>query len=82
MTDIPQVLEVNCESGETITRPMTDAEFADWQKAQADALAQAQAQADADAVQAAKVAAVNAKLAALGLTQDDLVTLGNALKSL
>ena len=78
----PTVLEVNCETGEQVSREMTNAEYADWQKAQADALAQAQAQADADAVQAAKVAAVNAKLAAIGLTQDDLVTLGNALKSL
>lgn len=78
----PTVLEIDCSTGEQVSREMTDAEFADYQAGQVAAKAQADQQAAADAEQAAKVAAVNAKLAAIGLTQDDLVTLGMALKNL
>ena len=79
MTDIPQVLEVNCESGETITRPMTDAEFADWQAAaEANALAAQEAQ-QAKEAEEAKKASVLAKIAEVtGLTADDIKKVLNA----
>ena len=56
----------------TIDREMTTAEFAQYQVEQATALAQ---QAEAKAKAEAKAAA-QAKLAALGLTVDDLQALG------
>lgn len=55
-----------------IERDMTDAEIAEYQLAVNDVIAQTEAEA---AAQAAKEAA-QAKLAALGLTTDDLKALG------
>ena len=75
------VIEVNCATGEVVTRPMTAEEIA----AQAASAAQAQAEADAKAqVEVAKQAALastNAKLMSLGLTQDDINNLLNAAKA-
>lgn len=62
----------NIETNEIIDREMNDAEFAQWQADQATATAKAQAAAEA----VAKKAAAEAKLAALGLTADDLKALG------
>jgi len=75
MTDTPKAVEVNCTTGEVTTRPLTDAEIA----AQAEAAAKAEAdrvaaEAEAAAVAAAKEAA-HAKLAALGLTADEIAAL-------
>ena len=58
--------------GEFIDREMNDAEFAQWEIDQAKAEAEAQAEAD----KATAKAAAEAKLAALGLTSDDLKALG------
>ena len=55
-----------------IDREMTDAEFAQYEADEATQAAQAAAQAQADATKAA----AQAKLAALGLTTDDLKALG------
>lgn len=71
-----KVTEVNAETSETIVRDATEAEIAQIQK---DAIEQekinaAKAQAEAEA--AAKKAAAEAKLVALGLTADDLKALG------
>lgn len=71
-----KVTEVNAETGETIVRDATEAEIAQIEK---DAIEQekikaAKAQAEAEAE--AKKAAAEAKLAALGLTADDLKALG------
>lgn len=68
----PQVKEHNAESGEEIVRDMTDVELADYEAFQASA---AQAVEDAKAAEKAKEAAQD-KLAALGLTVDDLKALG------
>jgi hypothetical protein len=62
----------NIETDEVIDREMTDAEFA---KYEANNLAQTIEQAEAEAKAQAKAAAEN-KLAALGLTTDDLRALG------
>jgi regulator of protease activity HflC (stomatin/prohibitin superfamily) len=65
-------LEINCETQEVIERPYTEDELAQWEKEQAIIAAEAQATAEA----AAKKAAAEAKLAALGLDADDLKALG------
>ena len=72
MTDTPTAVEVNCETGEVTTRPLTAEEIAAQAAAQAQAEADAKAKADADAAKAAAKDAAIAKLAALGLTADDV----------
>jgi regulator of protease activity HflC (stomatin/prohibitin superfamily) len=70
-----KVIEINCETGESIERDMTEAELtaqAEMQaQVEADRLA-AEAQAEATAI--AKASA-EAKLAALGLTPDEISAL-------
>lgn len=68
----PQVKEHNAETGEEIVRDMTDVELAEYEAFQA---AAEQAVEDAKAAEKAKETA-QAKLAALGLTVDDLKALG------
>ncbi len=72
----PTRVEINCETGEETIIELTDAEIAELEaaaaQAEADRLA---AEAEAQAKAAAKAAA-EAKLAALGLTADDLKALG------
>ena len=66
----------NTETDEVIDREMTDDEFAQYQINQADyQVAEAAEQAEAEAKAKAKAAA-EGKLAALGLTTDDLRALG------
>lgn len=71
----PTKLEVNCTTGEQTVIELTDAEIAqmevDAASAEADRLAQ---EAEATAKAEAKASAL-AKLAALGLTEDELATL-------
>jgi hypothetical protein len=62
----------NIETDEIIDREMNDAEFAQYEENQAAEIA---AQAEAQAKAQAKIAA-EGKLAALGLTTDDLRALG------
>jgi hypothetical protein len=67
-TEVPTALEVDAKTGAEIIRPLTADEIADREAmAEADAKQQAQAQAKADARQSAL-----AKLADLGLTQDEI----------
>ena len=68
----PQVKEYNCETQEEITRDATDAEIAQLAKDKAESDAR---KAEAEAKAQAKTAA-EGKLAALGLTTDDLRALG------
>ena len=75
MTDTPTAIEINCETGEVIERPLTAEEIA----ANAEAAAKAEAdrvaaEAEAAVVAAAKEAA-HAKLAALGLSADEIAAL-------
>ncbi len=63
---------VNCETGEVIERPRTAKEQAQIDFVRAEAQAELQAEADQEA---AKIAAAT-KLAALGLTTNDLKALG------
>lgn len=62
----------NVQTDEIIDREMTDAEFAEWETERQFQAAKAQAEAEA----AVKKVAAEAKLAALGLTADDLKALG------
>ena len=72
---VSQVVEVNCATGESITRDMTADEIA-AQKAQADTFAAQQAeQAAADAAKAAAAASATDKLAKLGLTPEEIAAL-------
>ncbi len=68
----PKIKEVNCTTHEEIVREMNDEEYANYQSdvARYEARIEAQAQAEADK------AAAEAKLAALGLTANDLKALG------
>jgi hypothetical protein len=68
-------IEVNCETGEVIERPLTTEELAQHE---ADAAAHAAAEAEREAVKAAAQAAkesAQAKLAALGLTAEEIAAL-------
>jgi hypothetical protein len=68
-------IEINCETGEVIERPLTADEIAANEAAQAQAEAERVAQeALALAVEQAKASAV-AKLASLGLTPDEISAL-------
>ena len=68
-------IEVNCTTGEVIERPLTAEEIAANEaaavQAEADRVAR---EAEAEAAQAAKESA-NAKLAALGLTAEEIAAL-------
>jgi hypothetical protein len=68
----PQIKIVNSETGEETLRDMNAAELAQLAKEVAEREALEQAEAEAQA----KKAAAEAKLAALGLTADDLKALG------
>ena len=68
-------IEINCETGEVIERPLTAEEIAANEAAAAQAEADRLArEAEAAAVQAAKEAG-QAKLAALGLTPEEIAAL-------
>ena len=69
MTD---VLEVNCTTGEVVTRPMTADELAAQAASAAQAVADAAAKADENAAKEAAKQTAIAKLAAIGLTADDV----------
>ena len=68
----PQIKEYNCETQEEIIRDATDAEIAQMAKDKTEADAR---KAEAEARATAKATA-EGKLAALGLTTDDLRALG------
>ena len=68
-------IEVNCETGEVIERPLTAEELA---QREADIAQAAAVQAEREAAEAAALAAkesANAKLAALGLTAEEIAAL-------
>ena len=75
MADTPIAIEVNCETGEVIERPLTAEEIAERdaqaKQAEADRLAR---EAEAEAAAQAKASA-EAKLAALGLTAEEIAAL-------
>ena len=75
MTDTPKAIEINCETGEVIERLLTAEEI---QQRELDAIAAATAQAEREALEAAEAdakASAQAKLAALGLTAEEIAAL-------
>ena len=66
------IIEHNIETDQILEREMTADELTQWETDQANA----QERAEAEAQQAAVKASAQAKLAALGLTSDDLKALG------
>lgn len=75
MTETYTIAEVNCETGEQIERPMTEEELAVHLEAQKQAKAEWEAhQAELAAKEQVKTSAL-AKLAALGLTEEEAATL-------
>ena len=75
MTDTPKVIEVDCSTGIETIRDMTADEIASME---ASAAAYAARQAEEEAAAAAKAeakASAEAKLAALGLTADEIAAL-------
>ncbi len=70
------VTEINCETGKIMERDLTAAEIAQRKIDADDAIARNKALAKAETEAAAAKAAAEAKLAALGLTADDLKALG------
>jgi hypothetical protein len=72
----PTVVEVDCSTGVSIERPMTAEEVADLQERQAAFEAQQAAEEAAAAAKATAKASAEAKLAALGLTPEEISALG------
>jgi hypothetical protein len=71
----PTVIEVDCSTGVSTERPMTAEEIAQMNERQAAFEAQQAEQAAADAAKAAAKAAAHEKLAALGLSADEIAAL-------
>jgi hypothetical protein len=68
-------IEINCETGEVIERPLTAEEIAANEAAAAQAEADAKAAEEEAAAKAAAKASAQAKLATLGLTADEVSAL-------
>ena len=71
----PIAIEVNCETGEVIERPLTAEEIAANEAAAAQAAADALAREEEAQAKAAAKASAQAKLATLGLTADEVAAL-------
>jgi len=75
MSDTPIKIEVNCATGIAVEVPLTAEEIA---QREVDAIAAATAQAEREAVEAAEAdakASAQAKLAALGLSAEEIAAL-------
>ena len=75
MTDTPKVLEVDCATGISTERDMTAEEIANMEAIRAEAEARRQEEEAAAAAKAAAKASAEAKLAALGLTAEEIAAL-------
>jgi hypothetical protein len=71
----PTAIEINCETGEVIERPLTADEIAANEAAAAQAAADALAAEEVATAKAAAKASAQAKLATLGLTADEVSAL-------
>lgn len=77
-TETPMIVEVDCTTGESTTRPMTEAEIANMQAMQAENASRVAADEAAAAEKAALKAAALAKLTALGLTEEEANAIAGA----
>jgi hypothetical protein len=71
----PTAIEINCETGEVIERPLTAEEIAANEAAAAQAEADALAAEEVATAKATAKASAQAKLATLGLTADEVAAL-------
>lgn len=78
MQDTPMAIEVNCETGETTERPLTAEEIAEREAMAAEAEAQRLAQEAAEAARLEAQESAKAKLAALGLSEDEIKAITGA----
>lgn len=74
MSDLTMI-EVNCETGETTERPLTPEEVTAYEEAAANAEADRVAREAAEAEALANKESAQAKLAALGLTPEEIAAL-------
>lgn len=77
MSDKLKVVEINCTTGVTTERDMTEEEITNMQALQAEAEARMQAQEAEAAAKAEAKASALAKLAALGLTEEEVAAITN-----
>jgi hypothetical protein len=75
MSDTPTVLEVDCSTGVTTERPMTDEEIAAQQAMAEQAAADQAAREAAASAKAAAQASATTKLEALGLSEDEIAAI-------
>ena len=75
MTDRPTKLIVNCSTGERTVVPLTDEEIAEREAMAAQAEVDRLAQEQAEAEKQANLESARSKLAALGLTEDEIAAL-------
>ena len=75
MTDRPTKLIVNCSTGERTVVPLTDEEIAEREAMAAQAEVDRLAQEQAEAEKQANLESARSKLAALGLTEDEVAAL-------
>jgi hypothetical protein len=75
MSETPTKVIVNCETGVTEVLPLTAEEIADMETARVAAEAERAEREAADAATAAAKESANAKLAALGLTAEEIAAL-------
>ena len=75
MTDRPTKLIVDCSTGERPVVPLTDEEIAEREAMAAQAEADRLAQEQAEAERQANLESARSKLAALGLTEDEVAAL-------
>lgn len=75
MTDTLKTVEVNCETGEVVERPLTAEEIAQREADIAAATAERAAREAAEAAAAEAKASAEAKLSALGLSADEIAAL-------
>jgi hypothetical protein len=74
-TDTPTVVEIDCTTGISTERPMTESELAQYLATQADFEARRAEEEAAAAAKAAAKASAEAKLAALGLSAEEIAAL-------
>jgi len=75
MTDRPIRIELNCETGEETIIPLTDEEIEQARIAQAESNARKTIEQAEEQAKAAAKASAEAKLAALGLTPEEIAAL-------
>ena len=75
MSEVLTAIEVNCTTGEVIERPLTAEEIAQREVDAAEAEARKAEEEAAKAAEEAAKASAQAKLAALGLTADEIAAL-------